>query len=357
MEHAANASTEHHEVIIIGAGPAGAATAKSLRDAGIEPLLIEKKKVPRYKCCGGVLFGEAQLVVREHFGEIPPQVYCDPPTIAAEDIVAYRDDGSYVPWSFELPRPGLELPTTYLNLWREKFDAWLVERSGARLLDGCGFAGFLRKADPITISCRLLDGAHRRFACAYLVGADGGASAVRSHLDAAYRALAEKGMGHYQAFHLHDAGGLDRHRWYVFPRRGGVLFKDDLAVITAVGRKGTKLREHFEEFVRYLGKRFGVRLTGFHRDEGFFQNSMAATGAFVLGHGNILLVGEAAGFLYFHAEGIASALTSGLAAGRAIARARREGRAVLPIYAELVQAEMEHTRLCWNREVMRSHGG
>lgn len=44
----ANSLPQHSEVIIIGAGPAGAAMASMLADAGIYPLVIEREQFPRF---------------------------------------------------------------------------------------------------------------------------------------------------------------------------------------------------------------------------------------------------------------------------------------------------------------------
>ena len=40
------------DVCIVGAGPAGSATAIRLADAGLSVLLVEQKKFPRNKLCG-----------------------------------------------------------------------------------------------------------------------------------------------------------------------------------------------------------------------------------------------------------------------------------------------------------------
>ena len=45
--------SNHFDVIVIGAGPAGATAAFTLAKSSIPTLLIEKQKLPRHKTCGG----------------------------------------------------------------------------------------------------------------------------------------------------------------------------------------------------------------------------------------------------------------------------------------------------------------
>ena len=46
---------EHHEIIVIGAGPAGASAAKVLQELGRDFLLLDRFPFPRNKPCAGVL--------------------------------------------------------------------------------------------------------------------------------------------------------------------------------------------------------------------------------------------------------------------------------------------------------------
>lgn len=52
----------HYQTIIVGAGPAGLATALHLRQSGLEDVLvIDKETFPRYKCCAGYITGKTKL--------------------------------------------------------------------------------------------------------------------------------------------------------------------------------------------------------------------------------------------------------------------------------------------------------
>jgi menaquinone-9 beta-reductase len=50
--HAASTRRERHDVLVIGGGPAGSATAYWLAEAGWDVLVVEKKLFPREKTCG-----------------------------------------------------------------------------------------------------------------------------------------------------------------------------------------------------------------------------------------------------------------------------------------------------------------
>ncbi len=55
--------TEQHEVIVVGAGPAGSATAYFLAIQGIDVLLVDKSDFPRDKTCGDALSPRALRVL------------------------------------------------------------------------------------------------------------------------------------------------------------------------------------------------------------------------------------------------------------------------------------------------------
>lgn len=53
------AAGSQRDVVVIGAGPAGCATAIALRGLGVDVLVLERKRMPRWKVCGCCLEGVA----------------------------------------------------------------------------------------------------------------------------------------------------------------------------------------------------------------------------------------------------------------------------------------------------------
>ncbi|GAA3611012.1 geranylgeranyl reductase family protein [Nonomuraea rosea] len=51
------------DVVVVGAGPAGASAARVAAEAGCRVLVLERSKIPRYKTCGGGLIGGAQAAL------------------------------------------------------------------------------------------------------------------------------------------------------------------------------------------------------------------------------------------------------------------------------------------------------
>ncbi|NQV26341.1 MAG: FAD-dependent monooxygenase [Rhodopirellula sp.] len=134
------AATKEWDVIVIGAGPAGALAATLLARHGVRTLLIERKKFPRYKVCGACLNPVSLAILRsvqlEH---------------TFTSGVALN--------GFHLQSRGralkLDLPGS-LSISRERFDAELVRaaiNAGVQFLSEC-IAKVLpaRTADELNLS-------------------------------------------------------------------------------------------------------------------------------------------------------------------------------------------------------------
>jgi geranylgeranyl reductase family protein len=57
--------TEQHDVIVVGAGPAGSATAFFLAKQGVDVLLVDKSEFPRDKTCGDAVLPRAVQVLEQ----------------------------------------------------------------------------------------------------------------------------------------------------------------------------------------------------------------------------------------------------------------------------------------------------
>ncbi|MFF5264177.1 geranylgeranyl reductase family protein [Actinomadura viridis] len=124
-------STRQADVIVVGAGPAGASTAYWLAQSGLDVLLLEKATFPRDKICGDGLTPRA---VRALIGM---GVDIDAPGWARNKGLRIYGGGVKI----ELPWPELaSFPDYGLVRTRTDLDRLLAEhaaKAGARLLQGC----------------------------------------------------------------------------------------------------------------------------------------------------------------------------------------------------------------------------
>jgi geranylgeranyl reductase family protein len=152
--------TQIYDVTVVGAGPAGATLAYELAKKGIAVLLLEKEKLPRYKCCAGGITARTTRLLDFDISE------------AVEDVV-YQVTLSYnFAKSYTAQHPQ---PLIY-TVMRDSFDRLLVrkaQQSGAVLIDGQKVKQLRTNAAGVEISTT-----DRLFHSRILAGADGARSIV-----------------------------------------------------------------------------------------------------------------------------------------------------------------------------------
>lgn len=318
----------HYPVIIIGSGPAGSACAKAVRDCGTYCLVVEKRRLPRHKTCSGIVYGQCQELLHNYFGKLPPaEVRCAPEIVNADDVFECKKDGSLVPYVWELPKDGKAFSREWINVWRSKFDHWLLQESGAVVMEQTRFVRYCHDEELVRVVVRQADGKEIELTCEYLVGAEGALSPIRKVLDPQTVAGAKSCMATYAYYACNDTGRLRNGGWYVFlePEYGDIIgcvhHKDDMLALSVGGFSGAKLPACERRLVERLRDAFGVSF-GPRRFANACSNRLAPP---CLGRDNVLLVGDAAGLIYLNGEGMSAAIDSGYRAGRAICTAMGHG--------------------------------
>ena len=310
------------DVVVIGAGPAGAAAAIVLARAGKRVTVVDKATFPRDKCCGD---GLTTLALREldELGLDPASVpnWC---TVEAAWLRSPSGREVCVP----LPTgQGIYAATTP----RIELDAALVDlvgAAGADVVEGRSVTGLHLTSTGVTVE---IDD-HDPILASYVVAADGMWSPTRKLLG-----LAEAGyLGEWHAFRQYacNVTGPAADRLYVwfepdllpgyawsFPLPGGRA-NIGFGVLRRAGHSGKEMKQLWEGLARRphiaaaLGP--GVELEGRHTA----WPIPAAVDTAVLSHGRVLFVGDAARATdTMTGEGIGQALLTGRLAAEAIVAA------------------------------------
>ncbi|GAA4668570.1 geranylgeranyl reductase family protein [Streptomyces chumphonensis] len=305
------------DVVVVGAGPAGASAAHAAAVAGRRVLLLEKARLPRYKTCGGGIIGPSRDALPPGF-ELPLQ--------DRVHAVTFSLDGR-----FSRTRRSRRMLFGLVN--RPEFDQALVEsaqKAGAELRTGVTVSRVEQHGPAVpdrrTVAV-VLSGGETVLARA-VVGADGSASRIGAHVgvkmdqvDLGLEAeipvpdtVAEDWAGRV----LIDWGPLPGSYGWVFPK-GDTL---TVGVISARG-EGAATKRYLEDFTARLG------LAGFEPSVSSGHLTRCRAEDSPLTRGRVLVCGDAAGLLEpWTREGISYALRSGRLAGEWAVRIAGAGDAV-----------------------------
>ncbi|MEF3048538.1 geranylgeranyl reductase family protein [Pseudotabrizicola sp. L79] len=294
-----------HDVIVVGAGPAGATAARVMALRGLRVALIDKAAFPRDKLCGGGVTGRAMGHLRAAFDDLPEALFhrCDDVRLmAGARVLGVETDG----------------PPLFMTMRRD-FDAALRARAMAAGADDfCGQR--IAAMDLATGTLRLTGGAKVR--AAVVIGADGVNSAVARALFGRAQDPAQVAF----ALEIEVPGATSSHleldmvaaRWgygWDFPKAGGRTLG-----IGGAALRNDDLPQRFDQWLRARGiDPAQVRIKGHHLPMGEVKQ--------VPGRDHVLLVGDAAGLVDpVTGEGIGWAVHSGQLAAEAAIEALSLGR-------------------------------
>lgn len=326
------------DVIVVGAGPAGAAVAARLHQHGVrDVLVVDRYDFPRDKPCGGGLTGH----IDEALAAVDLRLTV--PTLASPSATVRC--GGFAR-TVTMGRP-------VQVIRRLEFDASLVEQvraKGVEVATGVAIDRVVPAADRVELVTA--DGA--TLAAKVVVGADGAASIVRKHLTGNAKALPHRlFMAELPTAKADDAmvydftpmrDGLRGYLW-LFPVAGG---RQNVGLMhyPSSRRGGPELLAMLGRYLDGYGVALpkkgprGWPVWGYHP-----STPVAAP--------RLITVGDAAGIDGLTGEGIAVAMEQAQVAGDAVARALTTGEVGFAGYRRALRKAVVGRELALDRHLAR----
>jgi len=289
------------DVIIAGAGPAGAYTAYKLARKNISVLLLEKEQLPRYKSCGGAISYKAQELLAD---------------FNLDSVIEQKIRKITFSYAGKTQIP-IELKTPFVQLvMRDKFDHFLVQQArsaGAQVKENTAVANLSAKPNHITVISN-----ETEYTAHLIVGADGFNSLVGNQLG--LKPITHTAVGFEKELQVPtsrlqqqdqqislDYGILPQGYGWIFPKQ------NHLSVGVATYQSGINLKQKLTTYLQQENLTNHTELKAKGHLLPIWQQAAK------LNNQQGLIVGDAAGLIDpLSGEGIYYALKSGELASQAI---------------------------------------
>ena len=309
---------ERYDVVISGAGPAGAQAAFRCASAGLSTVLLERDVLPRAKCCAGGVLGRAQARAEL---QLP------------DDLVEQRIKSFAVVWAGNRKLFPLSGEVAAI-VRRERLDHFLVmraEKAGAEVLEGTRSLGAREVGDGVVVTTDRGEVSARA-----LIVAEGCTSRLASSLFGPYpgRRMA-MGMalecefgsspGDVMEVHFIDTPVDRLSSRVVFPRNGWMFphQRGGNIGVVAQAASAADLRDTIEHIVKDCGQRYNGTVS---RSD-IAAHPLPLYPRDCVHSRRTLLIGDAAGFVNpITGEGMSYAFTSANLAASSVEGLLRDGK-------------------------------
>lgn len=340
------------DVVVVGGGPAGAATAGRLARSGLDVLIVEAKRFPRDKVCGDFV-GPVALRELAELGVAGVPDYRSTNVIRKAALFIDGEEliTRLIPQVPGLPASGRVIP-------REILDNWIFRNAlaaGARVMEEARFTGFVVHEDHVVIRIKSASGTSALRA-RLLVGADGSTSSVAPALRGRPMRKDNRIIA-LRAYYTNVGGAEDQADLYfspdsfpgyywLFPAGRGLANLGVGMVRETLPPTEEHLRTLLDRVIsqdvalatRLAGAEQAGRVVGFPLTT--YDHSLPVTAD------RVMLVGDAAGLINpLNGEGIQYALLSARWAADAVRECAERGdwsNASLAPYGRAVRAELRY---------------
>lgn len=342
-----------YDVIVIGAGPCGCVAARTLSRSGLNVLLLEKFKLPRYKSCSGILIEKSMQFIEKQFGcSVPQSVTCAP--IDNRGMIFTDDIGH----EYRFASRGL-------NIWRDKFDYWLLsltQEVGTEVKDESSVTSIQEMEEVIEVTVNgNIEQARYVIDCSGAVGINKIDKTSSILLPNGVKRLGGKNGVCKQAhnnvitFQTYNNGiiNLDPHYFYAYlqPELSGYdawfNVKDDLLVFGVSSTNSKDITKYYSNFIAYMKEKHDLSISEELRTDKWLIRNIEPPFEIDYGESGILKAGENAGFLNPMGEGISCGMESGYYAALAIISDFNNKQSVIENYKRNVSGVKNYMQRQW----------